>query len=456
MGSKTYDFLTESFLFDESLISENFQSIPENQILNELEDYRQFCLSMSSELQDEILSNTSNLKIFSGINQVDINLLKQSAFYTHQHILSDPLFPLSETRTADSKVFSKFLGVGESDFSKTELTRILAYLKTLTPMVAANYVKLLPTSYFFEAPKEVPFTYSETAFSERVPESLLKFFHDNAIVWTGKKDDQGIHFDGTLEIGRIISIHFKDHGFAEPSRYVLNEMEILERDKESGLAKVRMTLPDNPPDKAKFEAWVMQSINQTAGHVYYRALIENSFSSNFGASYLTNSPFIFELLKQIVPVNDDIQSNSVNAVLNMDLPFLQDVDIDVLMRIRSDEGEAFESFRTELDKQLRDLRQITDPETLQKKMEDVVHELSEVQVRELTRKLTGLKKKFIAEAGILAGSLSGVVQTGGWTLPVALMAAFQGYKSFVEYRTQTKENPAFFLWKTLRESKKSR
>jgi hypothetical protein len=454
MGSKTYDFLTESFLFDESLIDENFQSVSDADILNELKQYREFCLSVTSDIQQEILSNTSSLKIFSGVKEVEIDLLKQSAFYTHQHVVSDPLFPLTETHSEASRAFTKFLGLKGSALDRNELARILRYLKQLTPMVAVDYIKLLPTSYFFEAPAEIPFTYSETGFSERVPESLLKFFHDNAIVWSGKKDDKGIFFDGSFEVGRIISIHFKEHGLADSCGYTLSDMNILERDKKTGVAKFRMFMPNDPPDRAEFEAWVRQSINQTAGHVYYRAVMENSFAANFGASYLTDSPFMFEMLKQIVPASDDIATNSINAILNMDLPFLDDVDVEVLMRVRSDEGEAFESFRTELDKQLREMRQIEDPTTLQTKMENVVHELSEVQVPQMTRKLRSLKKKFFAEAGILAGGLIGAVQTGGWTIPVALLAAFQGYKSIVEYRAQTKENPAFFLWKTLRESKK--
>ena len=36
MGSKVYDFLMESFLFDESLIEEQFVSIPEEEIRKEL------------------------------------------------------------------------------------------------------------------------------------------------------------------------------------------------------------------------------------------------------------------------------------------------------------------------------------------------------------------------------------------------------------------------------------
>ena len=454
MGSKIYDFLTNSFLFDESLIREHFQSVAAIDIVNELQAYRQYCLSVTAELQQEVLSNTSNLKLFSGIKEVNLNLLKQSAFYVHQHVIYDPLFPLTETRTNESHVFAEFLGVGKNGFDKVELARILSSLKKLTPMIAANYVKLLPTSYFFEAPKEIPITYSEKGFSERVPDSLSSFFHQNAVVHSGKRDERGIYFDGSFEPGRIISIAFKEHGFEDSHGYVLNEMEVLERDDESGMAKIRMYTPDHVPDTKTFDAWVFQSVNQSAGRVYYRALVENSFASKFDASYLTNSPFMFELLKQIIPVKDDIPTKSINAVLNMDLPFLDDVDIEVLMKVRSEEGEAFEQFRTELDKQLREMRGIQDAETLKKKRENVIHELYEVQVPQLTRKITSLRNKFFAEAGIVGASLWGAIQSGGWWLPVALIAAFRGYSAGVEYQRPKKDNPAFFLWKVLKDSKK--
>jgi hypothetical protein len=44
------------------------------------------------------------------------------------------------------------------------------------------------------------------------------------------------------------------------------------------------------------------------------------------------------------------------------------------------------------------------------------------------------------------------VQSGTYILPLAILAAFQGYKSFTEYQRQKREKPAFFLWKVLRGS----
>ena len=450
MGSKVFDFLGESFLFDDSLISEQFSGVAEAEILRELVRYREFCLSASSELEQEVSSNTSNLKLFSGIRHVSPRLLKQSAFYVEQHILYDPLFELTWDLVGTKPKLGAFFGMKESPFSKKSLTGIIKYLKNLTPMVAANYVKLLPTSYFLEPPEQIPFRHSETGFADILPEPLMKFFWDNAIVESIKIKDGRMTVDGGLEIGRSINVRFKDHGFEDARPYLLPQEHVLSVDNEKSTAEVVWIMPDTPPDPDKFDRWVFQSTNQTAEHLYKRIVLENTYAVRFGASYLSNSPFVFKLLEQIVPVEDNIQTNTANALMSMELPFLDKVDVETLMRVRQEEGEAFQSFRLELDKQLRELRLVKDPEALKIKAENVMHELSEVQVNQINQKLAYLKKRFVAEAMIAAGTLLSAVQSSSTILPVALLAAFQSYKSLAEYQGQKKDNPAFFLWKVLK------
>jgi hypothetical protein len=454
MGSRTYDFLTDSFLFDSSLIEEEFSSVNETDISRELRHYREFCLSIVAEVYAEISSDPSSLKVFSGIKRVHLDLLKQSAFYIHQHVLYDPLFPFTNEHTNQSEAFAQAIGLGDTSLDKAELAKTIKYLKALTPMVAADYVKLLPTSYFFEAPAEVPIVYSANGFADRVPGSLLKFFRDRAVVRSGKQGKGCLLFDGTFERSRIIDIGFKEHDPEDGMGYSLLDMKVLEKNPDHSTAEVSMYLPDDIPDQDRFDAWVSQSVNQTAGHVYQRLLVENSLAVKFGASYLSGSPFVFELLQQIVPIENDIQTNTMNCLINMELNFLDDVDIETLMKIRREEGEAFQNFRTELDKQLRDLRRENDAEARKIKLESVTHELFQVQVPQINSKLDSIKKKFLAESAIVAGSLYGAVQTGGWTIPVALVVGVQGYKSLNEFRRQQKENPTFFLWKVLKASKK--
>jgi hypothetical protein len=61
--------------------------------------------------------------------------------------------------------------------------KAVRYLKALTTMVAADYVKVFPTNRFFEPLQQIPFTYSRTGFVERVPRELVEFFHSNAVVF---------------------------------------------------------------------------------------------------------------------------------------------------------------------------------------------------------------------------------------------------------------------------------
>jgi hypothetical protein len=450
MGSKVYDFLSESFLFDDSLISEQFSGVTEAEILHELIRYREFCLSAAAELEQEVSSNTSNLKLFSGIRHVTTQLLMQSAFYVEQHILYDPLFELTWDLGGTKPNLGAFFGLKKSPFSKKSLTGIIKYLKALTPMVAADYVKLLPTRYFLEPSEQIPFRHSETGFADILPEPLMKLFWDNAIVETIKIKDGKMTVEGGLELGRGIHVRFKDHGFEDARPYLLPQEHVLSVDHERRTAEVVWIMPDTPPDPAKFDRWVFQSTNQTAEHLYKRIVLENTYAVRFGASYLSNSPFVFNLLEQIVPIEDSVQTNTANALMNMELPFLDEVNVETLMRVRQEEGEAFQSFRLELDRQLRELRLVKDPEVLKIKTENAMHELSEVQVNQINQKLTFLKKQFLTEAAIAAGTLLGAVQSGGTILPVALLAALQSYKSLTEYQRQKKENPAFFLWKVLK------
>src|SRR5262249_27494290 len=73
--------------------------------------------------------------------------------------------------------------------------------------------------------------------------------------------------------------------------------------------------------------------------------------------------------------------------------------------------------------------------------------VTEVQVREIGRKIDSLKRTAFAEAAIAVIGLSGAVHTAGWSLLAAALAIFQGYKTFESYRRETSLNPAYFLWR---------
>lgn len=451
MGSKIYDFLTESFLFDDSLIEEQFASIPEADLRKELGCYRDHWLANAAEIEQEVQTDQSASKLFSGLKTTHLRLLKQTALYVHQQILTDPLFDLGREPNPDVDAFNSVFGLRTPVFDKREVIRAVRYLKALTPMVAGNYVKFFPTSRFFEPLPQIPLTYSRTGFAERVPEELLDFFHSNAHVTSARAEGNSISFGWPLERGRGIAVTFKDHPVIEAGQvFFLAEQEFESVDRKNRTARSKFYMPDTDPAPEQFNAWVTQSINQSSGHVYRRLCIEMAVADSFDANYLSNSEFVFRLIGEIAPAETET-TQPVNALLNIDLPVLDKIDIETLMKVRQDEGEAFAEFRLEWDRQLKALRRISEPEELKRRIDDVVQELTEIQVAKVDRTVLDLKKRLLRDLVIIGtGTLAGAIQAGGFGIVGAGVAALQGYRSYSDYRRAKRQNPAFFLWKASR------
>src|ERR1041385_6047187 len=111
MGTKTYDFLTESFLFDDSLLADQFSTISTDELKKELRKYRDFCLAHVTELEQELHSKQPTLRLFSSNGQLRLDLLTRSAFYVQQYVLPDPLFDLTYEKGQIHQAYDKLFGM---------------------------------------------------------------------------------------------------------------------------------------------------------------------------------------------------------------------------------------------------------------------------------------------------------------------------------------------------------
>jgi len=464
MGSLTFDFLTESFLFKDALIQDKFRTISEQEILDELNKYREFCLSNQAELENEVLTNTSSLKVISDMEMPDLNSLKQSAFYIEHYVINDPIFSLSYrknevnisyTKNEVNKGMNSYLGLNEESINKSNLARVVAYVKALTPMVFANYVKLLPINVFLEPSVQLPILYSENLFSDVLPEPIIDFFHDNVIINSLERLVENPNLIKLNKLQPCREIMFRFKNYTAPS-YIYNlfqaDFDIL--DEEDRQFQARMNLPDEPPDRDYFVNWVNQSFYRSCKQLYDEIFEKNLIANRFGASYLSESRFVFDLLSQFFSVQNKIATNTANILLNMELHFIDKVDIPTLMSIRLTDGEEFKNFRLHLDKQFRELRLVKDPDELRLKAENALHELSEVQIHAIKQRIGQIRRVGTFDAVVLLGGLLASIQTGEWSIVglSAAVAAARGYKPFVDYSNQIKQNPAFFLWKVLEKS----
>jgi hypothetical protein len=448
MGSLLFDYLLDSPLFGAGNGEEPLGGISDADIRRYLRDYRDFVLKNIATLHREAQGDGSSLRVLAPQSDISIDLLRNLSLYVQQFLLKDPIFPFTvEPRDVDREM-GKLFNWRAQPLNRVSLAKAIRYLELLQPFVAANYVKILPVSYLRERPVEVPIFFDPDNFANALPQETMKFIHDHALVESMVKvENGGWRTEGALYPCRSIYVTFEGHEFAGGMLFHLANQEVLRVLEQERKMESVMTFPEAPPTPDRFQVWVEHSINRTALNHYYELMSHNMLAAECRAAYLTDSQFSFGILQRSVSVESSIPIDTVNQLLRLDLPYLENIPSDDLMRIRLEEGEAFESFRLALEKGLREIRRERDPEAASLLVENAIHELCEVQVQEVSRKVGQLKTRFFIDAALLAGSLVAAVQQTGWGIPAVALAAVEGYRTYKEYQQSVRENPAFFLWK---------
>jgi len=453
MGSPLYNFLTESFLLDSEHIEDGYDKFSDDELRQELDRYRDHALSEAPVPSD---FEQLDLRVSAGTNTVSLDKLKQGALYVEQVVVDDPLFRLTHRQSEIARVSSQALGF-EKDPDRVDRRRLVAaasYLKEITPMVASDYVVPIPVSVLFEPPAEIPLYAPADRNKSAVPEGIREWFWDRVQLSSLERTEDGWIDVGEFNIGRGLRVSFEGAGRDGDFIYHLQEAEVVDYDDEEDVARFAMRIPDHPPQEKEFYAWVEQSVNGSAYELIKRFHTEAAFSYDLNSSYLSPNPFAFELLQQTIGEDSNIPTHTANSVLQFDLP-LVNADAETLMKIRDKEGEAFQNFRLKLEELFRELREIDDPNEAEKRKENLAHEISEVQVRDVQQKVSSIKKKLPYEVAGIAISLASGIATGGLSTVAGLAALGAAAKAGLtaqNYRTEVAQHPAYFLWRVKNES----
>lgn len=448
MGSITYGFLADSILFHEKNLQNDFKDVTVDRLEREIQEYRQFCIDNFDDLIGEIKGRDSFLKVFSHQGETPLNLLKQTALYVDQFIISDPIFALSEKRSEMADVSSKYLGFDKIELSKETLSTNARFLKEITPMVAADYVKIFPKSFYFERPEGIPITVPRDYHNDILPREVLHFLRSHAKVQSLQKcPDGGWRVMDELSPCRSIIVEFEEEVISKTMIFYLFETEILSVNKETGIVSIRQSLPDSIPDRPYFDAWVNQSLNSTAKSYFDHVFIESALSASLNATYLSDSVLAHKLLTENLGAKETIETYTASQLLNFELPFIENIDVKKLMTIREFEADTFTNFRIELERNFRELRALTDEKQIKQKIENIFHELRQVQGQKINQKVGNLRKQLGINTLIAIGGLAGSVVTSGFSLGATALAIGKGFKDYFEYREKMKENPAYLLWK---------
>lgn len=447
MSQMLLDYMRESPLFHKKHLQETYRRLTDADLQRELDGYRRVSLERANQLEPR----EQNLSVLvEGIDalQPDEMFLKQSALYIDEMIIADPLFEHTVPKKDVDATMNAFLGMQPQGINRVALIRAASYMTSLRSAIRSGFIQFAPLSYLHEPPKEITTELSENFFADIAPEEIMEMFWRTAKVSRLRKVDRGWQIvpDEPLHPCRAINVAFD----ALPDRhaiYYLFKTKLLSLEESTGRFVIAQELPDEPPDEEQFNAWIFQSTNQAARRILNSVSRETYLAHQLGATYLTTTQFIADLLKAQLKPARNLQVDTLNLSLDLDLPVLSQVTLDDVIRLREQDGEAFYSFRVDLAKRLRELRQVEDPDELTIKIQNVAHELTEVQVNEINKKMSGIRKKALVNAGLFVGGLIATIQTNGFGLPTLLFAMERGYKNYMDYMSDVRANPAFLLWK---------
>ena len=293
-------------------------------------------------------------------SEIDERRLLQGAFYLDQVVMDDPLFPHTARPSDISNTICSYLGVPNSGkINRRSIASSALRMKQMRTLVAGNYLKFYPRSYQSEPPEHLPVNLSPDGYASALPRGLLRKYWERVNVRSMRQSDGALMVEDALSIGRGICIGFQGDESLLHQLYQYWEQTVHKIDDENQIIHCSMTLPEEPPGVEEWHRWVKQSVNQSALHHFQEIMEELTLANDLGATFLTRSQFVRELFE--LPVETPaIDAHIANCVWNLDVPFLEHVDAETLMSIRNSDGEAFQLFRRDLERLLRDTRIVGD------------------------------------------------------------------------------------------------
>ena len=447
--SRITDYMDESCLFDPVWIVDAFARLSDAEIEGELGRYREFRLA-----DQQLAVPEQGLSIVPDRGRlVAMDTLKQAALYMDTALVEDPLFSFSEPITPERNMWAVLSTGWGIERDRSALTEIVTYMHELRRSVDAGVVRLVP----FEAQRAfdghpMPMkSVTSVRGQHALPEDVVRLFLDRLEVqdrdnnnrpWTpisdlGATNRFGVRFKGDIEsrVGQYSRI----------ARTPVRQAD--------GRVHMAYSNPVEAPAPQDFIEWALGCIYQTAMTIVADVKRDLAFADAHGALYQTSSSLVADLITHSTQGDGGLREDVLKYTLQLNVPVLNEATLDEVVDVREKEGDAFQAFRRHLESTLKELRLVTDATELQRRIENVSHEITEVQVADVERKVKAVRRNRNMMLTSTALTVSAAILPLGIGISSAVVGAL-GFLQAMQTRNalqdQVKENPAYFLWKLRR------
>jgi len=177
--------------------------------------------------------------------------------------------------------------------------------------------------------------------------------------------------------------------------YIYQEMQPVQIN-EDGTFTARITRSEHESRKG-YERWVNGAKNRSMYFHYCGLLTDISQSTRAGASFVTRCTFQSKILQKL-----DEPERLTRQMLEIDLPFLQDLSLQDIFRIRTDYEPSVTAFRRSLRDCAVEMERASGPDEIRLLQQHFRERISDDGLEDLRQKLSAWKRQSMQDTALLA------------------------------------------------------
>lgn len=400
--------LSLNLLIDAGLITSSgkvvdIRKLPASEVSNRLSQYNRARIQIAeSEISDHGPTEKLSALFSTGsTSQSNASILSSSLVYD-SIVIDDPLVSSSH------------------EISFDRLVRGLKLFEWGYELIRANFLKVLPISFFNKPSNDIPLLLSDDAFRSCIPSKIHDFIHQNATLKSVVRSDKGemlvLSEDAYKNRRAALNVEFSnDYWKSGVSLYLFETLENCKEDESGNLVCQKIWNSKGKLGKEKFNTWAYQTINQEMRCRLNNIYNETFLAERLGHTYITESSFESQFMAMSGDTTCSTGSISAkflkanNSFINIDSP-------STILELRNKHSEAFERFNFSL-QSISDELSGVDPELFDRKAENLFHKEILPQVDEIRDNVNSISSSGVKGAlGSLVG-LSAAIATGS-SLPL--------------------------------------
>lgn len=353
-------------------------------------------------------------------------------------------------------------------FFRNELAATIEQILELAPLIQAGIVFLAPTELLqdrknpqsihaddFYGPGDDIKLRTESIKRE-LPSPIREYFegHLNALPAT-YIDGEPALIPEELSPRNMIAITLDgDPGF---HFFHLHQFDVIDEESHKVLAHFDPS-DQQSKDPDTFWNWVEGEVYKVARARFKRLNMDLVASAAAGARFVTDLPASRDIAgMDLGAQNDRVAQRLVTALLNLRLPFFDNVELSAIVEARKNEL-AFEEFRLALGDALKQARSTEDSVEFQRELDEISQDLLRLPMERVEQEMNNLKRNLRISTAIPIGLLTATLISQGNTVISAalILSAVEALKQYKQDKVQEdriKQMPGFFYWQLVHDAK---